>query len=129
MKNEAQLWSILSELDSEQKRAFRACIVWAALAVAASCGRTLTYKETGNLVCLFHRHLRPILDSVGAHCKLEGLPRLDCLVVLGGGKEKGKPGRKFDEGEDERVFAEKWLDMDNPGMAAFADAIRKCPKP
>ena len=119
----------LPELNTGQERMFLARIVWAVLAFAASQGKTLTYQQMGMLIDRAPRSVSWFLKPIGSFCLLNDLPRLDCLVVAGRTGRPGDKGKKFPDGERERVFGKDWLAMTTPEAGAFAKAVEKIPDP
>jgi hypothetical protein len=64
-----------------EKRFYQCQQIWAVLALAAAEGHALTYKELGDRVGIFHRHLNRHLGIIKQYCKSYGLPHLNAICV------------------------------------------------
>jgi hypothetical protein len=55
--------------------------IWALLASAAAKGDTVTYKQVGDEISLFHRNLQPYLLRIKRYCQDHKLPHLNAVCV------------------------------------------------
>ena len=78
-------------MSTDAQRYERLGRIWALLASAAASGDTVTYKQVGDAIGLFHRNVQPYLLRIKRYCEDNNLPHLNAVCVAGDTKLPNDP--------------------------------------